>query len=363
MQYRGKNTPTGRWGIAHVVSKTTVYSVTTLLLLNTACSDFGKEPEPVHSFTVQPQTLSFGTVTLGSSRTDSVQVTNDGSIAIRIAIALSGGTGAVFTVDSVGQLQLSTGASHTITVTYTPDDLIPDSALLIVTDLEDPDLERGIPLTGTGAEAPVPDLILSPSAIEFGTLLVGDSTDTLLTIANGGDTTLVLYGMELMAGTGGGFVLPVVLTNVLLPVGADTTLVIRFRPDSAGVQATRLAITSNDPDTDTAFVLLSGTALSVSYRAHIQPIFDANCNACHIQITSGGLYLGSGQSYANLVNVPSQGYAPALRVDPYNAAGSVLWNKVAGTGLYGQQMPVGGALSAEEINRIERWIQEGAWDN
>ena len=68
-----------------------------------------------------------------------------------------------------------------------------------------------------------------------------------------------------------------------------------------------------------------------------------------------------GSSYNNLVNVTSQSYGPALRVNPSSAATSVLWNKVAGTGTNGSQMPMGGPfLSQADIDLIETWINEGA---
>ena len=79
--------------------------------------------------------------------------------------------------------------------------------------------------------------------------------------------------------------------------------------------------------------------------------------------SSGGLNLSEEVSYNNLVNVISQGYAPALRVEPGNATNSVLWNKVSGTG-NGTQMPSSDCcLESETVNSIENWINEGAQDN
>jgi hypothetical protein len=96
----------------------------------------------------------------------------------------------------------------------------------------------------------------------------------------------------------------------------------------------------------------------INYENDIQPIFNANCTGCHPG--NAGLNLTELVSYDNLVNVISLGYAPALRVKPGEPSESVLWNKVAGTNVYGQQMPQGGSLTLDEISLIENWISEGA---
>lgn len=106
-------------------------------------------------------------------------------------------------------------------------------------------------------------------------------------------------------------------------------------------------------------ILLTAFLFSqVNYQLEIQPIFNANCIGCHPG--NGNMNLTALVSYANLVNTVSFGYAPALRVKPGDPSGSVLWNKLAGTNVYGQQMPQGGSLTLPEINLIENWISEGA---
>lgn len=94
------------------------------------------------------------------------------------------------------------------------------------------------------------------------------------------------------------------------------------------------------------------SAQTVDYETQIQPIF-GSCTGCHGN--NGGLSLAAGQSYNNLVDVVSQGYAPALRVASGDPAASVLYNKVAGTGVHGATM---GSLSADQIALISTWITE-----
>ncbi|HQR45101.1 MAG TPA: hypothetical protein PLB02_02335 [Thermoanaerobaculia bacterium] len=63
--------------------------------------------------------------------------------------------------------------------------------------------------------------------------------------------------------------------------------------------------------------------------------------------------LSSGKSYSNLVNVPATTMS-GTRVIPFNAAGSVLVQKLAG----GHR-----SVSATNQNNIKSWISAGALNN
>lgn len=104
-----------------------------------------------------------------------------------------------------------------------------------------------------------------------------------------------------------------------------------------------------------------GAPPAISFSGEVQPIFDANCTGCH-----GGtanLFLTAAQSYASLVNVTAQTGACAgvPRVAPRNSAGSALYRRVNGT--CSERMPLGGSLTAGQIELIRRWIDEGAANN
>lgn len=62
---------------------------------------------------------------------------------------------------------------------------------------------------------------------------------------------------------------------------------------------------------------------------------------------------------AAIIDVPSNQLPDIKRVDPGNPDGSYLLQKVRGTGA-GAQMPIGGVLSDEQIQRIADWIAAGA---
>jgi mono/diheme cytochrome c family protein len=99
---------------------------------------------------------------------------------------------------------------------------------------------------------------------------------------------------------------------------------------------------------------------NVSFTQHVQPIFDSQCISCHGN--SGNLNLSSNVSYNNLVNVNASGYS-GKRVVPNDSNNSILFIKVDGSNAFGSNMPLGGTLSATQINTIKQWIDEGAQNN
>lgn len=103
-----------------------------------------------------------------------------------------------------------------------------------------------------------------------------------------------------------------------------------------------------------------GSPAPVSFIGDVQPIFDARCIVCHGAEATAGMDLRAPQSHGNIVGVQATSY-PALRVAPFDPGASVLYDKVSGGGMYGEQMPQGGPpLSTAQIETIRRWIAEGA---
>jgi hypothetical protein len=95
----------------------------------------------------------------------------------------------------------------------------------------------------------------------------------------------------------------------------------------------------------------------------VQPIFDMSCTGCHGG--SGGLSLGAGVSYGELVNVTAlECFDNRKRVLPGQPSKSYLIDKVMGVDLCGgSPMPQGGSLSQAQIQTIADWICAGAPNN
>ena len=121
-----------------------------------------------------------------------------------------------------------------------------------------------------------------------------------------------------------------------------------------------VTITLYNCSKDTGPVDDNQTTENISFANDVQPIFDQSCTSCHPG--SGNLDLTAANSYNQLVNVNASGYS-AKRVVPGDAANSVLYKKIDGSGAYGSNMPLGGNLSTAQINIIKQWIVEGAKNN
>lgn len=91
-------------------------------------------------------------------------------------------------------------------------------------------------------------------------------------------------------------------------------------------------------------------------------IFTPTCavGGCHSGGTpAGGMNLEDGQTFANVVNVPSVGMPAMDRVEPGDPANSFLVRRIEGT--VAPQMPlIGAPLSQAQIDDIRQWITDGA---
>lgn len=106
-------------------------------------------------------------------------------------------------------------------------------------------------------------------------------------------------------------------------------------------------------------------ANDVSFKTDIVPLLKSRCVMCHLPgAEQAGLALHPKGGYANLVDVKSK-QSPLVRVSPGKPDDSYLYRKLTGThtqvGGSGERMPFGeSSLTAEEIERVRRWIEGGA---
>lgn len=110
------------------------------------------------------------------------------------------------------------------------------------------------------------------------------------------------------------------------------------------------------------------TPASATLSAIQVRIFDTSCavSGCHAGSNPQlGMSLEAGQAFASIVNVPSVERADLLRIDPGNPDDSYLLKKIRGDGdIVGMRMPLGRSnLSADDIELVRQWIQDGALDN
>lgn len=132
-------------------------------------------------------------------------------------------------------------------------------------------------------------------------------------------------------------------------------------PETAAPTQTAPQPTALPTETDTAVPAVEATEASteaivpatISYAANVKPIFDAKCIKCHgVESTKEGLDM---QTYENLMAGSRNGSV----LTPGDAANSVLVDLI----VRGKMPNRGQKLSAEEIQIITDWINQGASNN
>jgi hypothetical protein len=312
-----------------------------LILALAGCSDLGAPLQLAPRIELSATSLDFGTVAVSASATRSVVVGNSGNAPLNgnAEVACAGYSidsgGGAFTVPPAGQ--------HTVVVRYQPG--VVGSSPCELT------LGNGLPsvaLSGSGAlQAPGAVCSVSVTSIDFGTLAVGSSKPGSFRAYSTGTLPVSL---DVVSGCGEFSIVAGGGPHTLAP-GDSLVVTVGFAPSVGGHFACTIATGPGCPD-----VSVTGDATSVSFATQILPIFNSTgCNSCHVF-----------RRTTDIVNVTSQlGYAPALLVKPFDPTNSVLWNKVANTGVYGQPMPFGSqnGLPISQRNLIKTWIIEGAHNN
>ena len=210
---------------------------------------------------VTPGLVEFGTIIAGQSEDRTITVRNEGGADLTVSavappsapfsIVSNGCTGAV----------LPPSASCAITARFAPTAVGTWSGAIVISS-DDPDEPQvTVGLAGTGAPVPVPDISVAPAALSFGTVVVGQAHDDLVSVINDGAAPLVIQGVT---PPGAPFsVLGNQCTGATLPPGAGCLIFLRFAPTAPGAYSDSLVVASNDPDEPTAASLLSGTAVSM----------------------------------------------------------------------------------------------------
>ena len=112
----------------------------------------------------------------------------------------------------------------------------------------------------------VPDISVSPVSLNFGQVVKGDSSTQTITISNTGTAKLVIssIGFGQTGDTGvffagvGGRPNQCASFTPTIPEGGNCTIDVTFSPTSAGTKNANLTINSDDPDTPTVSVSLTG---------------------------------------------------------------------------------------------------------
>ena len=205
--------------------------------------------------------LSFGNVSVGHARTQSVTITNTGTAAVNVSKATI--TGAGYTV--VGgnpATSIPAGQTSVLQIQLEPHvSGVNNGSVSVVSDASNPALT--IELTGTGTAA---DLVTSPEVLQFGNVKVGQSSTQAVQVTNQGNVDLVINLAQI---SGSGFGMSGLSLPATISAGKSISFNVQFTPTSAQGVTGGIKFTDNAPDSSQTLSLAgAGTAANATLGAN-----------------------------------------------------------------------------------------------
>jgi Abnormal spindle-like microcephaly-assoc'd, ASPM-SPD-2-Hydin len=234
------------------------------------------------ALTPAPSSLSFGQVSVGSTTTSSVVVTNTYTSKITINSFSTVGSG--FSVSGPSTpMTLGAGQSVTLSVSFTPQAAGMVSGSIFI---YGPALS--IPLTGTGTM--IGQLNISPATLSFGNVDVGSSTTQPSSMtATGGSVTVSSANSSNSQFSIAGISLPVTIN-----AGQSVAFDVVFAPTKTGADSGTLSFSSNA--SGQGGESLSGTGISPTYSVNL------SWNGSTSQVSGYNVYRGSAPGAYSKIN-------------------------------------------------------------
>jgi hypothetical protein len=225
--------------------------------------------------------VPFGDVTLATTDTQTVTVTNDGAGAL--VLGTVGGLDpldAPFAVanDSCSGQTLTKAASCTFDVTFSPTATGNESDSVDIPSNDGPGSDDGaepsvvVTVSGNGTVALVPNIVVTDSIapasdllLPFGSVLAGASATATVTVANNGTAPLQVGNVAGTDALGAGFAIQAdSCSGQSLDPAASCTIDVAFQPGAAGPFSDSFDIPSDDPDTPSVTMNVTGTGTAAA---------------------------------------------------------------------------------------------------
>jgi hypothetical protein len=202
--------------------------------LSISLAGVGVQPQ----ISVVPGSVSFGTVTVGQTNSQTITLSNPGTANLTVTQSAGPGTGFGLT-GLAFPLTLAPGKSTTFTVSFTPTSgTNSSSSLTLVSNA--PNSPTTIPLSGTGL-APVLQLTPSTTSLSFGSQALNASATQSVTLTNTGNAAVSISQVNV---TGTGFTLSGSAPLVTLSAGQAASFSVTFTPTAAGSDAGTASVVS-----------------------------------------------------------------------------------------------------------------------
>ena len=191
---------------------------------------------------------AFGDITVGATSAPStVLLNNTGSTPLDVtSLTMTGANSGDFLLsDTTLPLQIAPGESASISVMCKPTEEGARTAALAV-ESNDPGGVVTVPLTGQGTKSAAPKAQLSPTSLDYGSVVVGQSVSKTFTLLSVGTTTLQTSNIQVTGAQAAAFTSSDADWYTLAP-GISVAFTVTFKPTAAGAANAQIEVTSNDP--------------------------------------------------------------------------------------------------------------------
>ena len=216
------------------------------------------------ALSVSPTSVPFGNVTVGSTSSPvSVTISNVGNAPLTVNTVT--GPAAPFSAANLPANggTIAPGGSVLASVTFAPTAAVASTGSIAITTNGG---NATVNLSGTGTVATSPVLSVSPTSVPFGTVTVGSSVQSSVTISNVGNAPLTVNTVTGPAAPFSATGLPA--NGASIAAGASVTATLTFAPTAAVASTGSIAITTNGGNSTVA---LSGTGTSGSGGVSVPP--------------------------------------------------------------------------------------------
>jgi hypothetical protein len=216
----------------------------------------------VATLVASPGTVTFGNVSVGQTANATVLLSNQGSAPLQITQLALNGQPFSYPGQNNLPITVAAGGSYSLNLHFNPAASGTAAGQLTVTSNSSTGTTTTINLSGTGiaSTADVATLDVSPGAVAFGNVSVGQTASATVVLSNQGSgqlkiTQLGLNGQSFsFAGQNN---LPITVV-----AGGTYSLNLHFDPATLGTAAGQLTLTSNSSTGTTTVIGLSGTAIA-----------------------------------------------------------------------------------------------------
>jgi sugar lactone lactonase YvrE len=221
--------------------------------------------------------LQFGSVNVGNtSSPQTVTFENTGNATLTLSQTTYTATGAFAVTGGtcVGLTSLASGATCTLTVTFTPTSAIAYTGAIAVNS-NGTLAAQTIKLAGTGVSIPAPVVSLTPSPVAFGnqTINTTSASSMIAVLMNTGNATLSSISISVTGTNANAFGLNSSACGTTLAAGASCNISLNFTPTATGANTASLTVSDNAGNSPQS-ITLTGTGLAANVVAPSPLVFN-----------------------------------------------------------------------------------------